>query len=224
MVQYLQESSDEMENILLEPIRNSEDIVLFDTEEGLDFSDSCGELSSVEAGVHLYSLDDDLLEDDYDEAYKEKKSVGQFLGRFFDVEYSLDTGLDLFSMFDMPDEISADLVGTLLAEDLDFRNDVIPGNIYHLEEITIDEDYAGKGYGKMIVENIQKMLSYVLKLNVTDIVVQESVLKQIYDNEIEAIKEEYDSFEEFYEFAGFEYLEDTEYLINYMWKENDIWN
>ena len=217
MVQYLQESSDEMENILFEPIRNSEDIVLFDTEEGLDFSDSCGELSSVEAGVHLYSLNDDLLEDDYDEAYKEKKSIGQFLGRFFDVEYSLETGLNLFSMFDMPDALSAELIEALLDKDFDFRNDVVPGNIYHLEEITIDEDYADK-------ENIQEMLSYVLKLNVTDIVVQESVLKQIYDNEIEAIKEEYDSFEEFYEFAGFEYLEDTEYLINYMWKENDIWN
>ena len=52
MIQYFQERSEEMENILLEPIRNSEGIVLFDTEEGLDFSDSCEELSSIEEGVH----------------------------------------------------------------------------------------------------------------------------------------------------------------------------
>ena len=218
MIKYLQERSDRMDNILLEPIRNSEGIILFDNIGELNFSGSCAQLSSNYEGVHLYIVDDDFFDYDYDsdEAYKHKKSIGYFLGRFFDVDYSMNNGLDLFTMFDMPDEIPTNLINAVLDEDCNFKNEIIPENIYFLEEITIAEDYVGKGYGKLIVQNIQKMLTYILKLNVSNIILKESVLKKIYDSELETIKNEYDSFKEFYRCVGFKKLEKTKYLISYI--------
>ena len=100
--------------LVIEPGNFGSEIHFDSIKEKFEIRQYMEDLSSTESDFKLYEVT-------YNEEYEEenRELIATVEGRFFDIVYAINHGINLFEVFDMPDQASADLIPYLLDDDGD---------------------------------------------------------------------------------------------------------
>ena len=93
--------------------------------------------------------------------------IASITGYYFDMEFMENEGISLFPIFDGDSQEFYELYEALFEND-DYRDEleVINENLFYLSDIYVYEEYRQEGYFTMLVNQLEEILKYVVKLNV----------------------------------------------------------
>lgn len=98
---------------------------------------------------------------------EESELAATINGNYFDLDYMLDEGIDMISIFDSIDQPSHDLYNILFKENYyKEQYDVLNPNLFNLTAIKLEKNYNNIEHLKMIINSLGDILRYVAKLNV----------------------------------------------------------
>lgn len=198
------------QNLLIEVEDYSTSLLVPDDTKLIDFKDYEEQLISTEACINLYIYDEEIEEN--------KTLVATIKGRYLDIEYAINHGISLYDVFDEIDADTSSLTPYLLDEDGDIKSDyfTLSNNIYYLDRIEVKEKYRGKGYAKLLLKNLEGILSYVAKISVGIIVIQAQPYDIVDGKEIMDYKDtkRKERLIQLYETSGYQRIGTSNYLIS----------
>ncbi|MCM1053502.1 MAG: GNAT family N-acetyltransferase [Ruminococcus sp.] len=110
--------------------------------------------------------------DEVNEDTEEHKNIAYLIGYFYDFDYIYDYGTDLFSAFNMTDGDTSELYSILFDNNqIKPEYDTYCANIFYINRIYVEKKYRNKGYAKFILNQIEDILKYIVKINVGLVIV-----------------------------------------------------
>ena len=153
----------------------------------------------------IYTTNIELIEK------KTNKTIGYLIGKYIDLDYIYNNEISVLDVF----ELDGDIFGIYetLFEDgiLKEEYEAIFGNIFYIHRIYINKEYRNNGYAKMLLNNLNNIITNILKYNVGIIVVYPSAFE---DND-QFIKDRNinNKLISLYESCGFNKIDDSNYFI-----------
>lgn len=104
-------------------------------------------------------LDDDLEEAYYAEDTSKFSKIGQLMGYYIPFEEILEAGED---PIDVCDAASVDLEFAASIMQYYYENEAIalPPSLFYIDELEIDEQYRGNGFGSKVLQELPSLLNY----------------------------------------------------------------
>ena len=162
--------------LVIEPGNFGCEIHFDNINEKFKIRDYLEDLSSTESDIKLYEVT-------YNEEFEEEKKelIATIEGRFFDIIYAINNEINLFEVFDMPDQVSANLIPYLLDDDGDIKDEFnsLNLNIFYLDNIYVEKKYRNKGYATFILNNLADILTYICKISVGTIIIEPVPLEKV---------------------------------------------
>lgn len=200
-------------SLLIEPGSHATDLII-DSNKKIDFQEYVYELCSTFSEINLYEVDEEVY---YEQNDCKKELILSIYGRYFDIDYALNNGINLAKVFDLYDADTASLIPFLLDEDGRIKDEYRTNysNIYYLDRIKTEDKYKGKGYATFILKNLPEILMYMSKLSVGIIIVQAQPFDGIDGKTIMDYndKKRTERLIKLYEKAGFKRIDNSNYLI-----------
>ncbi len=105
------------------------------------------------------------------ESDKENSDGNEILwirGILFDDEYMINNGIDSFEVYDSISGDTYDLYETIYDDDSlkEEYYSILSSNIFYLDRIYVNKEYRNNGYATNILNKLDEILRYILKLNV----------------------------------------------------------
>jgi len=125
------------------------------------------EFDNVDNLLFKYSYKIELIQNYFEIGIE--KTIATVECYFFDTEYAYKFDFKLFDFFE---EERGDTKGiyNILFDRTDFvkkeYEDSYCYNIFYIDKLYVHKEYRGKGYAKMLLNQIEEIVRYILKLNV----------------------------------------------------------
>lgn len=103
----------------------------------------------------------------------EEELIATLRGNYFDIDYAWNHGLCLFDIFDMVSGDTNVISNIFFDEEQNLKSEFETdnGNIFYLDRIFVEKNHRNKGYAKLLLNQLDEIVRYILKLNAGIIVV-----------------------------------------------------
>lgn len=118
--------------------------------------------------LDIRNNDDYISCNDYRIEFKDGNNLVMYIeGFFFNVNYMRDNGVSVFECFDSVNQDVYELYEVVFDKE-DYREEfeVFNENLFYVDKIYVEEKYRNKGYASMVINEIDDIVKYVLRLDV----------------------------------------------------------
>ena len=151
---------------------------------------------------------------------EEEISVGKITGNYFESEIFMDD----ISFYELCDSIGTDLehmASAIVDEDGDIKEEIceFDENLMYIDRIYIEEEFRGLGIASYIINSLNDILEYSIKLSPNVLILlpapqeigKDGLLQEVRNKEINEQNKK--KLIKLYQKLGFKMLEDSNYMI-----------